>query len=214
MPKVSQEYIEKKKAEILDVARKVCNEKSIHDVSMRDIVIATGMSQGGVYKYFANIDEIFSGLLNEETLNSQVKAKVDEIYASDVPPVQKLEKFLFYIGEYMEHSLLNKGTIFYKLMDLYSRYPDRYEKVKDQLHEVSNLEYLQKQFQRFLTKNISENVFNPSLSIENVVTLITTYLSGVISEINVGNKAVQEMSAEIKVKVHVLFLTLRDLLVK
>ncbi len=33
--------------------------KPVHDVAMRDIVLESGMSQGGVYKYFSNLDEVF-----------------------------------------------------------------------------------------------------------------------------------------------------------
>ena len=55
MPKVKNEYLENKRNEILDAAFAVCKRKPAYDITMTDIVSETGMSQGGVYKYFNNI---------------------------------------------------------------------------------------------------------------------------------------------------------------
>ena len=54
MPKVKDEYLENKRNQILDAAFAVCKRKPVYDVAMTDIVTETGMSQGGVYKYFNN----------------------------------------------------------------------------------------------------------------------------------------------------------------
>lgn len=149
MPKVSENHAQLKRKEILEAARRVCMQKPIFDVSMRDIVIETGMSQGGVYKYFSNIDEVFGALLNEENINGEVKEEVNEIFGGKEEPLQKLEKILIYIGDYMQKSLLDRGSVYYSIMALYSRDPERYGKVQSIVKDVSNLQYLHEKFCSF-----------------------------------------------------------------
>ena len=65
MPKVDKSYFEKKKNKILEAAFSVCMKKPVYSVTMSDIISETGLSQGGVYKYFSNIDDIFIALTNK-----------------------------------------------------------------------------------------------------------------------------------------------------
>ena len=44
MPKVSNEYFEQKRKEIVDAAYRVCMKKSITSVEMKDIIAETGLS--------------------------------------------------------------------------------------------------------------------------------------------------------------------------
>ncbi|MEM5016717.1 TetR/AcrR family transcriptional regulator [Metabacillus indicus] len=213
MPKVSENHAQLKRKEILEAARKVCMQKPIFDVSMRDVVIETGMSQGGVYKYFSNIDEVFGALLNEENLNREVKEEVDDIFAGSDEPLQKLEKILMYIGDYMEKSLLDRGPVYYSLMALYSRDPERYKKVQSIVKDVSNLQYLHKKFCSFLEVQISQETFTPAMPKEDIIMLIETYMSGILNQVSIGNRPKQELSNEIQKKLRILFVTLKRVLV-
>ena len=68
MPKVKSEYLESKRNQILDAAFEVCKRKPAYDVTMTDVVSETGMSQGGVYKYFNNIDLVLAALIDRATI--------------------------------------------------------------------------------------------------------------------------------------------------
>ena len=46
MPKVSEEYFQIKRKEIVDAAYRVCIRKSISAVELKDVIAETGMSHG------------------------------------------------------------------------------------------------------------------------------------------------------------------------
>jgi len=211
LPRVNEEHTKKKRAEILEAAKRVCNQKPIYDVAMRDVVIESGMSQGGVYKYFSNIDDVFAGLLNEESLNNQVKERIDAILLDHTDPIIKLEGVMMYLAEYIENLLTRSGSIFYQLMSLYSQNPERYEKVKDQIHEVSNLEYLHVKFSQFLGEQLEKKAFVPSIPKDELVTFIETYMSGVVN--NMATLPTQSAIEIIHRKMKILLRILKQLLV-
>ena len=64
MSRVSKEYYELKKKAIVDATLEVCEKKTISSITMQDIINATGLSQGAIYRYYKNIDEILADLLS------------------------------------------------------------------------------------------------------------------------------------------------------
>ena len=46
MPKVSHDYVIRKKNVILEAALSVCKVKPLYEITMRDIIKASGVSQG------------------------------------------------------------------------------------------------------------------------------------------------------------------------
>ncbi len=63
MPKVNEAYISEKKQVILDATFRICMRKPVYQVTMKDVIKETGMSQGGIYRYYANFYDILFGLL-------------------------------------------------------------------------------------------------------------------------------------------------------
>ena len=63
MPKVTQEYIENKKRMIVEATYELCREKTVSTVTMQDIINRTGLSQGGIYRFYKDIDEILGDML-------------------------------------------------------------------------------------------------------------------------------------------------------
>lgn len=213
MPKVKPEHAERKKVEIVDAAKRVCSKKPVYEVAMRDIVIESGMSQGGVYKYFANIDEVFVAILNQETLTLSIKEGADAIFQSQSEPVEKLDQFLCIIGQHIVASIKEFGSIYYELVSLYSKDPARFETVKDQLNEVSNLQYLQKSFAAFLVEQIETGTFKTTMHKEEVLTLIEVYMTGLIHHPDLTSKTSDELTEKINKQINVLSTALQKLLV-
>ncbi len=58
MPKVSQEYLEARRQQILDAASECFAKKGFHGTTMHDIVDESGLSPGAIYRYFSGKDEI------------------------------------------------------------------------------------------------------------------------------------------------------------
>jgi len=62
MPKVSPEYLAARRAQIIETARELFSRKGLSDTSMSDIVAASGMSIGAIYRYFASRDELVAAV--------------------------------------------------------------------------------------------------------------------------------------------------------
>ena len=115
MPKVNEEYLEGKKEEILDAALAVCARKPAYDLTMSDIVAETGMSQGGVYKYYNNIDLVLADLINRANSKGDHKDRIDEILGSGKTPDKMLEE-LFNVAElYFSDLLIGYNKILFEL---------------------------------------------------------------------------------------------------
>lgn len=63
MPKVNNSYFEEKKQFILNSATELINSNGIECITMSDLIRKTGLSQGGIYKYFKNLNEILSVII-------------------------------------------------------------------------------------------------------------------------------------------------------
>ena len=63
MPKVSEEYFENKKKLITEATYNVCLRKPVGMVTMTDVIEETGLSQGGIYRFYKNLDEILSDMI-------------------------------------------------------------------------------------------------------------------------------------------------------
>lgn len=57
-PRVSKDYLDARRNEIIEAARKCFLEKGFHNTTMQDIYAATNLSPGAVYNYFASKEEI------------------------------------------------------------------------------------------------------------------------------------------------------------
>lgn len=96
MAKVTQEYYEAKRAAIVDAALEVCKRKTVSSVTMQDIINETGFSQGAIYRYYKNIDQILTDLLSRivteqhgtfERLNSVLSRRLEEIRSARSAPL-------------------------------------------------------------------------------------------------------------------------------
>ena len=62
MPKVSQEYLDARRAEILDAAIACFSRDGFHCATMQDIVRQSGLSPGAIYNYFKSKEEIIEAI--------------------------------------------------------------------------------------------------------------------------------------------------------
>ncbi|MER5513576.1 TetR/AcrR family transcriptional regulator [Streptomyces sp. NPDC002763] len=65
MPKVSQEYMDARRTEILDAARRCFLRDGFHSTSMQDLFTESGLSAGAVYRHFASKDEMILAIAEE-----------------------------------------------------------------------------------------------------------------------------------------------------
>jgi TetR/AcrR family transcriptional regulator, transcriptional repressor of aconitase len=64
MPKVSQEYLDARRSEILDAAIVCFARDGFHCTTMQDIVRQSGLSPGAIYNYFKSKEEMIEAIAN------------------------------------------------------------------------------------------------------------------------------------------------------
>jgi TetR/AcrR family transcriptional regulator, transcriptional repressor of aconitase len=64
-PKVSQEHMEQRRAEILKAAEQVFIDYGFERATMKHIMDAANVSRGGLYQYFSNKEAVFETILEE-----------------------------------------------------------------------------------------------------------------------------------------------------
>jgi TetR/AcrR family transcriptional regulator, transcriptional repressor of aconitase len=58
VPKVSQEYRDARRQQILDAAKRCFLREGFHETSMQDLFAESGLSAGAVYRYFRSKDDM------------------------------------------------------------------------------------------------------------------------------------------------------------
>jgi AcrR family transcriptional regulator len=89
MPKVSQEYLNIRRAEILDAAIVCFSRDGFHGTTIKDIVRESGLSPGAIYNYFHSKEDIIEAIANRR------QAKERELVTeaiTDAPSVTALER--------------------------------------------------------------------------------------------------------------------------
>jgi AcrR family transcriptional regulator len=102
MPKVSDDYKEKRRYEILMAAEKVFIEKGFSGTTMTDIVTASGLSRGGLYHYFSNTDEVYQAILKER--DSEAYEYFQNLLKDNKTAWDAMESFLSMIEQSMTDS--------------------------------------------------------------------------------------------------------------
>jgi AcrR family transcriptional regulator len=89
MPKVSQAYLEARRAEILDAAWACLARKGYHQTTMQDVCEESGLSYGAIYRYFASKEEILHAIFDR--IAEVSRSIVEEARAQRADPRNTLE---------------------------------------------------------------------------------------------------------------------------
>lgn len=103
MPKVSDDYKERKRESLLESALKCFGEKGYHSTTMDDIVAYSKTSKGLIYNYFKSKEELYLTLMQERTV--QTFEKINQRFQTISSSKDKLKE-LFQM--YSEISLTEK----------------------------------------------------------------------------------------------------------
>lgn len=181
MPKVTEEYIQRKKKMIIDVAYALCIEKTVSTVTMQDIINRTGLSQGGIYRFYKDIDEIFRDMLIDIRKRIPIKEKVDEIFANieEIPDREIAYVIFDMLAEFMEKELMGIEKIDFELSILAMNVPHRMDKILTDIPSIGNKEYVMKRTMEHFIKKIEQGKCTPRVSSEELYSYITSAYSGV-----------------------------------
>lgn len=131
MPKVSEEYKEQKRQELLKSAMACFAEKGYQSATIDDIVARSGMSKGAVYNYFSSKEDIYLTLLsrarqrNFEVLNQEIN--------NQGSAVEKLEHIFNIYSDisYTNHDWLDRHRVQIEFYMNASRYEDLNERMRE-----------------------------------------------------------------------------------
>ena len=181
MPKVSEEYIQNKKNMIVRTAYDLCLKKTVSTVTMQDIIDATGLSQGGIYRFYKDIDEIFRDMLLDNRQRVSIRPQIDEIFekadSEDIKTV--MHKAFELLADFMTKELMGIVKINFELSVLSMNAPSRVEKILGEIEGTGSFEYLFIHVSQYLTKQIMIGAVKPKVSAEELLTYLTTAYNGI-----------------------------------
>lgn len=181
MPKVSEEYIQNKKNMIVRTAYDLCLQKTVSTVTMQDIIDATGLSQGGIYRFYKDIDEILRDMLIANRQRVNITAQIDDIFTDTETKDTKvvLHQIFDLLSDFMTKELMGIVKINFELSVLSMNAPRRVEKILGEIEGTGNFEYLFMRTSQYLQWHISNGCFTPKVSLEELLTYLTTSYNGI-----------------------------------
>jgi AcrR family transcriptional regulator len=102
--------------QLLEAATFLFKEKGYHNTSMQDLADALGVQKGSLYYYIDSKEELLRRLLERAT--SVLGAQIDEVYAADLSPVDKLQRALENHAEIMMNNLNLVAVYLYEYRNL------------------------------------------------------------------------------------------------
>ena len=180
MPKVNQEYFENKRKIILEAAMRVFQRKPAYSVTMKDIVKESGLSQGGVYKYYSNIDKIVVALLNTSNITVNPKELLNE-YMDD--PEKAIFELFDAFRRFFFITAKEFGKMMFELQAFFFNNKERLQTLKDNINKNLILHYWFVELLRFIDKKIDEKYFNPILEPHDIYMQMIVAVSGIGNEL-------------------------------
>jgi len=185
MPRVSEEYFEKKRKEIIDAAYRVCTRKPITSIEMKDIIAETGFSHGVIYRYYKDIDEVFKDLVITINSENKIDDRLDEILNNG--DIRDWEQTIYDICQMLADYMKEVGTDLLKV----SIYGDmlamtdseRAMNIAKRLgkDEQSPLLYATEAMTDFLTKAVKQNKLKPAVPVDQIIQFFIVNYHGIQS---------------------------------
>jgi AcrR family transcriptional regulator len=185
MPKVSEEYYEKKRREIIDATYRVCVRKPITSIEMKDIIAETGFSHGVIYRYYKDLDEVFKDLIITINSENRIDGRLEEILARS--DIKDWEKTIYEICAMLAAYMREVGTDMLKVSiygDMLAMSdPERAMRISARLgkDELSPLLYATQVMTEFLTRIVTENKLKPATTVDEIIQFFIVNYNGIQS---------------------------------
>ena len=217
MPKVTEEYIANKKKMITDATYALCLEKTVSTVTMQDIINRTGLSQGGIYRFYHDIDEIFADMLVQMRQRFTLKEQLDEILeqADHNSYAEVVNRICDMLADFMGEELLGIQKIDFEMSVLAMNAPKRVEKILAGAKGVGNKEYLVMRTSEFFREGLKNGELHARVSEAELLTYISSVYTGIQScciVYNCYNKNPMAIAYEPRVQFRTLAKTIQYLL--
>lgn len=198
-PKVSQQYKENRKNEILKAAETVFCQKGFEPTTMKDIVEVSGMSRGGVYQYFSSTEEMLKCILAER--DEQFEKKIHDDIKSNQSVWESIESIL---AAYNKESFHKISAVTYEYFVTGWR-SDGMERIP---YLLTRFNRAKENYIKLLEKGVGTGEFDPIQPLHTIATFIINVTDGILLQTHLaGNK-----EAETEGQVEALRIYLRTVL--
>jgi len=162
MPKVTQEYFDNKRRRIVECAYQVCLRKPVEMVTISDVIAETGLSQGGIYRFYKDLDEILSDMITNMRRDYDITGRLDEAVADKTASFEVITRRICRVlGEAMEAHLMDIQKINFDLTVLAINEPERAEKIIKNVKGKGNMDHLAKVIFPYLFNASAEHRLEP-----------------------------------------------------
>lgn len=179
MPKVSQRYLDEKREKILQAALKVCREKPLYEVTMKDIIRSCGISQGGIYRYFSDVDVILAEVMDRCNPAADYRREIDEIVAGSGSAADAVDHLFGFLGGYMKKGTETVGKILFELTVLTANHPERGRKIQVGMQDGRSSLYFVEKVTKVIRDGVSSGAFHPVLPQEDILSFFTIAIDGI-----------------------------------
>jgi len=172
LPKVTNEYKEKRRQQLIDTAKKVFEQKGYAATTMSDIVAASDMSRGGVYQYFSSTEQVFRAINDQNDQN--IKAYFERLLNEHKTAWDALETYLDERVEAMKNPNLGFAAVAFEYFVMSSRETDRSPYIQERLKRNKAA------FTEFLQTGVDRGEFKPLTDLESIVMFTINLTDGMV----------------------------------
>lgn len=184
MPKVTDEYRTGKKGFILECTGEILKQKPLYQLTMRDIIQKAAFSQGVIYRYYTNLDEILVEYINQNTTYTLLEQSMDAILHSACTEKEILIKCILAIGKYIEELLKSVGgRTCFEFIVLYAYDVEKRAEIFPKLKFKQSLEYAQSKLVEFVLRNVEAGVFQPQIPIHSIILFTGSFIDGAVQSV-------------------------------
>lgn len=180
MPKVTQEYLEKKKESIVEAAYQVCLKKPVEMVTISDVIAETGMSMGAIYRYYDGLDAILSDMVKKVRKDYDYYGRIEDLLNEKDLSFEEITYRAFdIIGEVMEEHLMDIQKINFDFGSLAVNSPDRMARIMAGVSGQGNTEKIAIYILPKMVEAAKEQGYQMKATKEEIITFISTGFTGI-----------------------------------
>src|SRR5574344_670416 len=180
MPKVTKEYTEEKKNLIMNVTMDLIKNVPLYQITMRDIINQLQCSQGMIYRYYKNVDEIYVNLMNREIKDIDVTTQFDQCLNNEDDNDTKLYNAIHILGTYiLKVQQKIGGKFYYEIAVSYAFDAAKQKELLPKLIFKQNLLYIQNELIKFIEEKIEQEVFSLDIPLDIFASYVGNTIDGI-----------------------------------
>lgn len=199
-PRVNEQYKKNRKLAILQSAKNVFIKKGFVNSTMQDIILEAGISRGGLYAYFDNIEHVFEEILKLED-------EKDVEYFESKKDLLFWDQLLDWI-RFQQKNIQNNDSGFLLSKSEYFLTNYRKEKNKNNHFIIDRYNRLISSMEKFIDDGIKDGHFEANMSSKSISQYIISFFNGLILDtFNLGTNVTQ-----VEEQIEILIFSLEKLL--